>query len=185
MTEHQCFFSEVKILKGDDDALKPGMRVLVPCECGELPLDAFGVAVMEAAEAETALALTLVNADMPLYHWAPTRRRKQIIRRGLLPKSRPTTHVNELGVGLRAPYVCFADTPSMAWALSGQQRSAPVGSWDLWQTWATRLTDPYALPSRSSDTRGIHEVRTIHRVFKRHLWLVGTRQKHPRKGNTT
>lgn len=74
--------------------------------------------------------------------------------------------------------MCFADTPSWAWGLSGGLPWAPAGEWDLWQTWKNDLTDPRVI--RSSDRpSGIHEVRTSHRVWKRDIWYVGSRVKLP------
>lgn len=50
------------------------------------------------------------------------------------------------------------------------------GTWDLWQTSLDRLVEPLVLatPNRPS---GLYEVRTEHRVYKRDLWLVGSREK--------
>jgi len=74
------------------------------------------------------------------------------------------------------PAICFADSPSWAWALSGGMRWTPPGEWDFWQTWLDRLADLEVLPD---DVRpsGIYEVRTANRVMKRDLWYVGSRAK--------
>lgn len=171
---HECEFPEVVIEEADEsENLRAGMKVLTPCTCGETPLDHFDLLEMHRKELQA--ALLAYEPFRPLYHWAPTVRRKQIIRYGLRPGSRPTT-----STGMGAPCVCFADSPSWAWALSGGNRPgvrAPWDQWwDLWQTSLDRLTEPIVLgtPDRPS---GLYEVRTEHRVFKRDLWYVGSREK--------
>lgn len=101
-----------------------------------------------------------------LYHWSPTGRRKQIIRRGLVPHSRPVQGT------WRAPYVCFHDTPARAWALSGA-RGHSVPSWDLWMMWSNRAPTLKALPGWEPGVP--HEYRVYGRVYKRDLWYVATR----------
>lgn len=173
MAEHECRFPEVVIGERDDDGpLTAGMQVLTPCECGGTPLDEINWYSNTLEATQKALDLLLVSRLMALYHWAPAARRKQIIRYGLRPKMRPTTNASPDWV---APYVCFGDTADWAWALSGAQRGSPSGEWDLWLTRADLLTEPHILPS--SETNGIHEVRTEHRVWKRHLSYVGSRVK--------
>lgn len=173
---HDCQFAEVEIEPGDfdeGDALKPGMKVLIPCsECGETPLDHMGLLEMYMNE-----ALEVVKQIEPrraLYHWAPASRRKQIIRYGLRPFMKPVTSSKE--DGWKANVICFADSPSWAWALSGEMSWTEAGEWDLWQTALDLLTEPVILPGidRSS---GIYEVRTEHRVYKRDLWYVASRVK--------
>lgn len=173
---HTCQFPEVEI--GDDllDAagiLQKGMRVLIPCACGETPVD--HMELLEAEHKQASDALLQADPWRPLYHWSPTARRRQITRYGLRPNMRRTTHAGD-GEGWRASCICFADSPSWAWALSAGQRSAPAGSWDLWQTYLEKLTDPIVLASTDRPS-GIHEVRVTERVYKRDLWLVGTREK--------
>lgn len=114
--------------------------------------------------------------DVPLFHWAPTARRSGINRHGLRPLMRAT-----VSTGWRAPYVCFADTPRWAWALSGGMRWTPTGDWDLWQTWLSDLGELPTIVPTDERQSGIYEVRTPHRVFKRHLWHVGTRTKNARR----
>ena len=164
-----------QVIIGRDDAeglLTEGMNVLIPCECGETPLDGMNLMDNELAEAYAGFNRLALHHETTLYHWSPTAHRKQIIRRGLVPGRRATTHPLP---GFRAPALCFGDTPSWAWALSGAQESAPSGSWDLWQAYLADLTDPYVLPR--DDGNGMHEWRTPARVYKRNLWLVGTRVK--------
>jgi hypothetical protein len=112
--------------------------------------------------------VTELEHDVPLFHWSPAVRRKQIIRHGLRPRQRPVTSSHDF----RQPVVCFAESPSWAWALSGDFHPE-VSLWDLWQTSLRSLTDPILMPSY--DSHRWHEVRTEHRVFKRDLWLVGQR----------
>jgi hypothetical protein len=171
---HEHYFPEFVITEDDeDDNLKVGMHVLAPCPtCGETPRDAWSVDEMNLEEVHQAFTRLMLHQELYLFHWSPTKHRKQIMRRGLVPGRRPVTHPS---AGFRAPVVCFGDTPRWAWALSGDQDSAPSGSWDLWQTRIDELVEPYVMPR--SDYNGIHEIRTRHRVFKRGLWLVGTRIK--------
>jgi hypothetical protein len=174
--EHACVFDEVIIEDGDyeeGDPLQPGMKVLKPCTCGETPMDHMELLYNHFDEAQR--ALKQVEPSRPLYHWSPTSRRKQIIRYGLRPYMRPNTTMGE-DWGHKAPVVCFADTPSWAWALSGAMRWTPTGEWDLWQTFLEDLIDPVILASDERPS-GIYEVRTEFRVYKRFLWLVGTRTK--------
>lgn len=171
---HEHYFPEFRITKkGADDNLTVGMRVLGPCPtCGETARDAWSVDDANLEEVHAAFTRLMLHHELNLYHWSPTKHRKQIIRHGLRPGRRTVTHPSS---GFRAPALCFGDSPRWAWSLSGDQDSAPSGSWDLWQTYIGDLTDPYVMPR--SDYNGIHEVRTQHRVLKRRLWLVGTRVK--------
>lgn len=174
---HQCTYAE--ILVGSDMAdnssgtLHQGDRILAPCPCGETPVDALEWAEHTLDTTEAAFSALALSRDLTLYHWSPVAKRRQIIRHGLLPHRRATTHATP---GWRAPYVCFGDTAAWAWALSGGQRSAPSGEWDLWETRITDLDEPRILPAPGV-SNGIHEVRTEHRVRKRFLWLVGQRVK--------
>lgn len=169
---HDCIFPQILLEESDEDEqgnLKTGMQVLVPCECGETPVD--HMEFLEARADELQQSLLAYEPFRFLYHWAPAVRRKQIIRYGLRPGMRPTA-----STGYVAPSVCFADSPSWAWVLSGEQRSTPVGWWDLWQTSLNRLTEPLVLGATDRPS-GLHEVRTKHRVYKRDLWYVGSRAK--------
>src|SRR4051812_34876131 len=72
-----------------------------------------------------------VRMSKLLYHWSPTQRRSSIRRRGLVPGSPSTDRL------WYPPYVCFADSPSLAWALSGStQRGQEHLFWDLWMMWS-------------------------------------------------
>lgn len=166
---HDCVFDEVLVEDSDwTGPLRAGMKVLTPCPCGETPLDHLGVLEMHAQE--SAAALLSSDPRRALYHWSPAARRKQILRYGLRPHARPVTS------STRSPCICFGDSPSWAWALSGQQRGAPQGQWDLWETALDLLEEPVVLPSTDRSS-GIHEVRTVIRVPKSKLWHVASREK--------
>jgi hypothetical protein len=81
--------------------------------------------------------------------------------------------------GFRAPYICFADSPSWAWSLSGAKNWPLDAEWDLWMVYLDRLTDPvvHATPDRKS---GLYEVRTEHRVYRKDIWYVGSRKQSDR-----
>jgi hypothetical protein len=168
--QHECEFPEVLIEETDEDGnLKAGMKVLVPCPvCGETPLEQFEFMQNHLTELNTALL-----AQEPyrmLYHWAPWKRRGQILRYGLRPGMRTTTSTGLLG----GSCICLADSPSWAWTLSGGMPHAPGGQWDLWQTSLDRLTDPLVLATDERPS-GLYEVRTEHRIYKRDIWWVGSR----------
>lgn len=170
----ECTFPEVEIEEREAGGLhlKVGMMVLTPCECGRTPYEALNDEACARKELEKALAA--VEPFRPLYHWAPASRRKQIIRYGLRPGMKTTTNVSD--DEWKAPYICFGDSPSWAWALSGAQRGTAPGEYDLWMTDLSRLTEPALLESTGRPT-GLHEVRTAHRVYKRDLWYAGSRIK--------
>lgn len=175
----RCEFPEVQLGRKDGiDLIPAGTKVLLPCvRCGVTALDAMADTEHARHANEAAFARYLSDHRLPLYHWSPRSRRKQIIRHGLRPRSRPTVHIGNPIFGEKwvAGYVCFADTPRWAWALSGAQRSAPAGDWDLWATSLDQLESSFVMPADWAN--GIHEVRTEHRVYKRSLWLAGTRAK--------
>lgn len=170
MTDHFCRHPEVLIEAADEDGvLKAGMNVIVPCpECGTTPLETLEIQQRHTDELQAALLAHQPN--IPLYHWSPRPRQKQIVRYGLRPGMRGTTTSNWRG---GVPYVCFADSPSWAWALTLDGRGWP-GEWDLWQTWLPSITEPVVLATDERPS-GLYEVRTEHRVYKRDLWLVGSR----------
>lgn len=174
---HQCTYPEIRVGRDLADAstgtLRPGDLILAPCSCGMTPNDELDWANRTLDDTTSAFSALAQSRGLSLYHWSPTSKRKQIIRHGLLPRRRPTTHATP---SWRAPYICFGDTAAWAWLLSGGQRSAPSGMWDLWETRITDLVDPKILPAPDV-SNGIHEIRTEHRVMKRHLWLVGQREK--------
>lgn len=104
-----------------------------------------------------------------LFHWSPTTRRKQIIRRGLVPGSRSVD-------GLwRPPYVAFADTPSLAFALAKHRED--ITSWDLWMVWKSSIQGGFEmLPYDDGEAvNTCKEYRVYDRIWKRDCWYVGTR----------
>lgn len=103
-----------------------------------------------------------------LFHWSPTIRRTAINRRGLVPGSR------SIDGAWKPPYVCFAESPSLAWSLSGGIPGRGIGSWDLWMMWSNVPSGMEALPFDDDPDR-VKEWRVYERVFKRDLWFVGTR----------
>lgn len=156
---HACAFPELIV---DDEPM------LAPCDCGHTPYDHLHNLEREVSELNA--ATLAIKPQLPLYHWSPTSRRKQISRYGLRPMSRSTTSSERFDI------VCFADSASWAWALSGNMEWTPGGEWDLWQTSLDRLHEPVVMPSADRGT-GIYEVRTTQRVFKRDIWHVATRTK--------
>lgn len=102
-----------------------------------------------------------------LYHWAPASRRKSIKRNGLLIGRKHVKH----SPGWRATYLCFSDSPSYAWALSGEQ--LPPNNWDLWMVWSINVPD---LCYRFDHVNQLPaEYRTNHSIAPRHLWRVASR----------
>lgn len=176
MEEHDCHFPDVEILESEEgDVLQKGDRVLGPCPtCGETAFD--HLEFTEARNIELEKALVAIQPFRPMYHWSPRDRQKQIIRYGLRPGMRPSTTIGDQP-NYKPPYVCFADSPSWAWALSGDQRRFKKGSeWDLWMTYLSDIPEPiiHANPERPS---GLYEVRTCNRIYKSKLWFVGSRVK--------
>jgi hypothetical protein len=106
---------------------------------------------------------------MLLFHWSPTVRRGQINHYGFRPGQWSTDRL------WRPPFVCFADSPSFAWSLSGATaRGREIASWDLWQTWADRLEGYEVIPA---DNGAVREYRVYHRIYKRDIWYVATRTR--------
>lgn len=97
-----------------------------------------------------------------LFHWSPSARRDSINKDGLRP-DRPTVSTAAVD------YVCFAISPSAAWALSGAQFEGN-GSWDLWQAWDSNLPAVVELDG---------EIRTRGPVPPSDLWFVGSRTDAP------
>lgn len=109
-----------------------------------------------------------------LYHWAPSTRRKQINRYGLRPGSISSDRL------WKPPYICFADSPRYAWQLIGRFRPM-IREWDLWWTTSGAASPMEMIPCDDGRPR---EYRVYHRVFKRDLWLVGTRLNEYHDGYT-
>lgn len=104
----------------------------------------------------------------PLYHWSPVERRKQILRFGLKPHSK-----SRCGQW-KPPYVCFSDSPSLAWGLSACFSDGP-GEWDLWMMWSNSPTGYETLTTGHNPSGKPTEYRVYERVPKSKLWHVGVR----------
>ncbi len=102
---------------------------------------------------------------IPLYHWSPVSRRESILRYGLKPGS-----LSRCGQW-KPPYVCFSDSPSLAWSLSGALADG-TDAWDLWMMWSSV---PTKLKRRRDGGKRVIEYRVFERVYKRDLWRVGSR----------
>lgn len=109
----------------------------------------------------------------PLFHWSPSPRRSQIVRRGLVPGSRPTvSSVPAVHDGVEV--VCLATDPLVGWSLSGAMRWArQLGhDWDLWQV---ALVDSDVTFVRAEYGARVLEVRVANRIPKARVQLLGTR----------
>lgn len=110
----------------------------------------------------------------PIYHWSPVERRPSIQRLGLVPGRLSTDKL------WRPPHVCLSLDPQMAWQLSGGSRynRGRYNAWDLWMTW-THLLDGFEEITDTYPDTGrpyVKELRVYHRIYKRDLWLVATRE---------
>lgn len=105
---------------------------------------------------------------MLLYHWSPTRRRGQINRYGFRPSMR------SVDGAWKPPFVCFSDSPSLAWSMSGHLHPE-VSSWDLWMVWTDRLSGYEEIIDDRDGS--VKEYRIYERIFKRDVWYVATRAK--------
>lgn len=110
-----------------------------------------------------------------LYHWAPLHRRADIEKHGLVIGSKTVIHTP----GWTPTYLCFSDSPSLAWALSGQT-SAVAGWWDLWMVWSNELPGG-VLWREDYQGKTPAEFRTKQSVPKGKLWYVATRNHQPKK----
>ncbi len=109
---------------------------------------------------------------IPLFHWSPTERAARIRHDGFLPGRWSVDR------SWRPPFVCFADSPSLAWALSGAiHPEFPI--WDLWMVWSNvpsgmeEIRDTYPDTGRSY----VKEYRVYERIWKRDIWYVGSRKQ--------
>ena len=118
-----------------------------------------------------------------LYHWSPTDRRKSILHDGLCPGKRGNINGNELvDENYRADCVCFTQSPSSSWALSPAivgQRTKNACSWDLWMVWSTSAD--FKKEPKVNDGWQMREYRSMERIPKSKIWLVGTREFVPVK----
>lgn len=114
---------------------------------------------------------------MILYHWSPSSRREAIERDGFRPGSESTD-------GLwRPPYTCWADSPSLAWGLSGAMpRGEQHPTWDLWMLHDDRL-DGYEVlyfdtgDEDPADEPRMKEARVYYPIPADDVWYVGTRER--------
>lgn len=114
-----------------------------------------------------------LNPPFPIFHWSPTARRGQINRYGFRVGMWSVDRV------WRPPCTCWANSPSLAWALSGRIHSE-IPSWDLWQCWSDvpkgmeAMIDYRGVGARSGEYY-VKEYRVYERIYKRDVWLVATR----------
>ena len=98
-----------------------------------------------------------------IYHWSPRKNRASILKRGLCPGRRCVLS------DWRAPYICFARFPTVAWALSaphyGKRRE-----WDLWCCWSD--VAPYKTVNGNGDWWTV-EYRIIRRIPKKLITNCG------------
>ena len=107
-----------------------------------------------------------------LFHWYPVSRRESILRHGLCPGKLSRDKQ------WRPPYVCFSSSPSLAWRLSAGF-SERRGKWDLWQVWSDQLDGWETIPYDDGKKNRYpfpKEHRVYHRIPKRNIWHVGTRE---------
>ena len=95
-----------------------------------------------------------------VYHWSPRSRRKSILKYGLVPGS-----ISRCGQW-RSKYICFSDSPSAAWGLSGALDGPQ--EWDMWMAWSRDI-------KLNQTSWHKNEFRAYHRVYKRQIWYVGSR----------
>lgn len=115
----------------------------------------------------------------PLYHWAPSERRRGILQSGLVPYSHPVTHAARSEADearLSFPYICLGPTPSLAWAYGAASRDGLEDEYDGWDLWQVRLherADVYVLPFWGTE---VQEVRVRSAVGADGVWYVATRR---------
>lgn len=102
------------------------------------------------------------------FHWSPRDRRSRINRVGLLPGVWDHDRL------WKPPYVCLAESPRIAWALSGEMSGRRhIQEWDLWEVWTHEQSGYEEL--YFDDTGNIKEIRVYERIFKRNVWFIGER----------
>lgn len=118
-----------------------------------------------------------------LYHWAPTDRRKSIVRHGLRPGSKPTVGsgitvggLDEAGAGDARPMVCMSADAATAWRYSaGMRWMKHIPAWDLWQVRLDRSDEIFVLPFYGTAP---NEIRCANRIPKSRLILLATKEVH-------
>jgi hypothetical protein len=111
-----------------------------------------------------------------LYHWSPVERRERIETEGLVPGSWSTDAL------WRPPYLCFSDSPSLAWALSPMMpRGQAYRHWDLWMVWSKKIAryETVLFEVGELDPGAIKEYRVFETIPHERLWFVGTRPLEP------
>lgn len=101
-----------------------------------------------------------------LYHWSPRKARESILKYGLCPGKRSLL-LDEW----RAPYVCFARFPTVAYALSVTHARIP-GPWDLWCCWSD--VAPYKTVNGTGKWYTT-EYRIARRIKKKDVFHIGTK----------
>lgn len=118
-----------------------------------------------------------------MYHWAPESRRRNINKRGLLPRTPSALLAYDSGLARGASAigdvewatfrtVCLGTSPSHAWSLSGAVFAEPGEAWDLWQVVLGEDDEVHPRPFHGCR---LDEVRVANRIPKSRLWLVGSR----------
>lgn len=114
-----------------------------------------------------------------LYHWSPKSRRKSILRYGLCPGK-----LSRCGQW-RPPYLCFSDSPSLAWACSAEFNWSKEKHWDLWMMWSNVVDGGFEVLTLGRVRKYAHEPQEFRlyneRVPKSKIWHVGTRTCKARK----
>jgi hypothetical protein len=115
-----------------------------------------------------------------LYHWSPVVNHDSILRRGLCIKHR------SINGEWRPPYICFAPTPSLAWALSATH-NRHIKKWDLWCCWNDSVSGYEKLfqGDKNWPKTWPTEYRVYERIPKSRLWYVGTRNLKLRRNHVS
>lgn len=99
-----------------------------------------------------------------LYHWAPSIRRAEIFKLGLVPSSPSTSS--------KLKHVCLSPTPSTAWSLSGGTGWTEIDEWDLWQI---RLSENDNVAIRPEFGYRVREICVRNVITPDRIWYVGSR----------
>lgn len=70
----------------------------------------------------------------------------------------------------------MAESPRTAWDLSGRfhEKTEDLGPWDLWEVWLGEQEKIEILPF-DNHPHIIKEIRIFDRIYKRNVWLIGSR----------
>ncbi len=119
----------------------------------------------------------------PLYHWAPRRLRRDILRDGLkiMMPSRPYSDPDSgQPVRVEFPWICLATTPSSAWGLildpEAEHADADGAGWDLWQV---QVREGDQLSIRGDFAPHVREVRVHNSISADRCWWVAERHGEP------